>query len=237
MTTVLETQTMRNVFLNTVGLPAPDEPTPSWINLQNISRNGKDTLLQSLREQKSEAEMQILPTHQYKPQSPSARRIRRPSKPYISRDEVSPERAQHLERNRAAASKCRSKKKQEHLRLQSMLDAESEKRKALLAEVNALEEEIWHIKNQVFEHATICDSQQVSLQLMMIAQNKVLGANSDVTPQWSSPTGSTNMCWDESPEEADHRGIESQPLENVAGPARKEFADRLFDSLVDVPCI
>jgi len=83
-----------------------------------------------------------------------------------------------------------------------------------------LKEEIWHIKNRAFEHATTCDSRQISLQLAMMTQNKALGANSDAL-QCPSPTFSA--------------GTWSDGLENVADPARDDFSDGLFDNFVDVP--
>lgn len=175
--TLLETRTMEYVFSNSVGLPTFDDPTPCWFNSLNLPRSEKDILLQSLFEQKSKTEVQLLPIHEYKPQSGPVRRNCRSSKSHIPRDGIDPERARHLERNRVAASKCRLKKKKEHLQLQAILDGETAKRETLLAEVDALRKEIWRIKNQVFEHAGKCDSQKTSLQLAMMARNKLLGAD------------------------------------------------------------
>ncbi|KAJ5642232.1 hypothetical protein N7490_006653 [Penicillium lividum] len=125
-------------------------------------------MLHNLRVQSTKTENYLHGNHEYKPRAQLSQKNRRSSMPYISRDDVSPERAKHLERNRAAA-KFRFKKKQEYRQIQSVLDSESAKRDTMLAEANVLEEEIWYLKNLVFEHVTTCDYQQISIQLGLMA--------------------------------------------------------------------
>lgn len=226
---------MEDAFSNAVGIPALDNPTPFWINPLDLPRSEEYALLQNLREQKPKTEMQLLSTREYKPQSGHIQRNRRSSKPHISRDGIDPERARHLERNRVAASKCRFKRKEEHMRLLSTLDSEIAKRKTLLAKVNALKEEIWHIKNRMFEHAGVCGRKQISLQLAVMAQNKPIGARFDAM-QCLSPTFLPSMWLDGSASEGDLRDVGSESLGDVADPARQDFPDGLFDRAVDKPC-
>jgi hypothetical protein len=124
------------------------------------------------------------------------------------------------------------KKKEEHKQIQSVLDSETAKHEALLAQVNVLKEEIWHLKNQIFEHATKCDDQQINLQLPLVPQN-VLGANTDVMPSLS-PTFSVSTPSDRSVGDGDSGGIESSKLEDIADAAHVDYPDGLFDSFIDV---
>jgi len=230
MATLLETPTMTNVFSSTSdGLPPTSEyPTGLWLSPLNISQADKGSLIQSLHERKAGTEKDLHANQEYKPQSQAVRKTRRCSKPYISRHDVSPGRARHLERNRVAANKCRMKKKEEHKQIQSILDCEAAKHETLLAQVNVLKEEIWHLKNQIFEHATKCNDQQLNLQLPVMPQN-VLGANTDVV-QCQSPAFSCST-WSDGSESG---GIKSGAFEDVADAAHVDYPDGLFDSFIDV---
>ena len=64
-----------------------------------------------------------------------------------------PERAEHLERNRAAATKYRQRKKKEHEEIDHKLHDEAEKRELLLSQVQCLQKEVWDLKNMIFQHA------------------------------------------------------------------------------------
>lgn len=172
---------------------------------------------------------------EFKPQPQPATHTRRPSKPQVSRENVSPERAKHLERNRIAANKCRLKKKKEHLQIQSVLNNETAKRDTLLAEVDFLKEEIWHLKNRVFEHAK-CDDQQINLQLVRMTQS-VLEENPNALP-CPSPTFSVSTCSDGSlvvDGGMDTNGSVSATLPMEETPAYEGYSDGIFDSFVDVP--
>ncbi|KAJ5818109.1 hypothetical protein N7474_003700 [Penicillium riverlandense] len=234
MAALLGNPTMTNLFSSTPDRLPPtfEDPTGLWLNPLNISQSDKGSLIQSLNEQKASSENHLRANPEYKPQPHLARKTRRSSKPYISRHDVSPGRARHLERNRVAANKCRMKKKEEHKQIQSVLDSETAKHEALLAQVNVLKEEIWHLKNQIFEHATKCDDQQINLQLPLMPQ-KVLGANSNVVP-CLSPTFSASTRSDGSVGDGDSGGVESGALEDVADAAPVDYPDGLFDSFIDV---
>ncbi|KAJ5626209.1 hypothetical protein N7510_002518 [Penicillium lagena] len=223
MATLLQTSTMSNVFSSTP--PTFEDPTDLWLNALDISQSDKGSSIQSLHEHSHT-------NQEYKPQSQPARRTRRYSKPYISRNDVSPGRAKHLERNRVAANKCRMKKKEEHKQIQSVLDSEAAKHETLLAQVNVLKEEIWHLKNQIFEHATNCDGEQLNLQLPLMPQN-VLEANTDGM-QCLSPPFSASTCSDGSVGVGDSGGIKSGTHEDVADAAPVDCPDGFFDSFIDV---
>ncbi|CAI7653836.1 unnamed protein product [Penicillium bialowiezense] len=77
------------------------------------------------------------------------------------RTSPSPNRAQHLERNRTAANKYRQKKKKEHDEIDHKLHDETEKRELLLSQVHSLQKEVWDLKNMIFQHAG-CDHGQQS---------------------------------------------------------------------------
>ena len=120
----------------------------------------------------------------------------RHSTAHIDRDTVSPERAKHLERNRIAANKCREKKKLSHARMNLKLDAQSSRNKALKSEVECLREELWSLKNQVFDHA-LCENKLVDsyLEHCMAAQQQEIPTESTKCP---SPSFSASTCSDES---------------------------------------
>lgn len=224
------------------GIPPPIDPTQFWLNPFNISRSEKDALIRTLREKHPSTNTQDpAPEQEFKPQPPQpSKRPRRSSKPLVPRDNVSPERARHLERNRIAANKCRLKKKREHKQIQNVLENETAKRDTLLAEVDFLKEEMWHLKNRIFEHAK-CDDQQINMQLAKMKQN-VLGANSSPS-KCPSPTFSISTWSDGSSVDAGAAGAGGGggqfDLSSVSMPTEdavyENYAEGLFDSFVDVP--
>lgn len=135
-----------------------------------VTRSEKESLLKALRERHSSKKPTNLPTeHEFKPQAKRRKSCRGPG-PQIPREDLSPERARHLERNRLAANKCRLKKKREHEQIQGVLENETARRDILLAEVDVLKEELWCLKNRVFEHAK-CDDHHISSQLSKMNQD------------------------------------------------------------------
>jgi len=135
-----------------------------------VPRSEKELLLKTLRERKTPPKPMSNPTeHEFKPQAKRKKSCRGP-RPQISREAISPERARHLERNRVAANKCRLKKKKEHEQIQGVLENETARRDILLAEVDVLKEELWRLKNRVFEHAN-CDDHDISRQLSKMNQD------------------------------------------------------------------
>ncbi|EKV04289.1 Basic-leucine zipper (bZIP) transcription factor [Penicillium digitatum] len=114
---------------------------------------------------------------------------------------VSPGRARHLERNRVAANKCRERKKREHKQIERRLTDETEKKDILLAQLSCLKEEVWDLKNLIFQHAE-CQDHQINHQLARMTQT-VLQSPSNQNPNpnlpiGSSPTFSTSTWSDES---------------------------------------
>ena len=233
MTTLLQPPA-NDVFSNNLnGLPTLDEPSQLWLNPLNISQDSKDSLIQSLREQQERTEQDSHTAEESEAHASSTRKPRRSSRAYVSRDNVSPERARHLERNRIAANKCRKKKKKEHEQIQSILHVETAKRETLLAQVNVLKEEVWQLKNMMFEHAD-CADQKINLQLAMMTQN-MLGANIEAlkcpSPTFSASTWSDGSAGDG---DGDSSKIESGALQNIADPV-PDYQDGLFESFIDVP--
>lgn len=123
----------------------------------------------------------------------------RHSTAHIDRDTVSPERAKHLERNRIAANKCREKKKLSNARMNLKLDAQSSRNKALKSEVECLREELWLLKNQLFDHV-LCENKLVDSYLGddMAAQQQDIPTESTKCP---SPSFSASTCSGESTED------------------------------------
>ena len=235
MAALFETLSATNVFSNIqCGLPATlEDPTYPWPN--NLSRApvAKVSLIQSLRKQKANTEKVLYATQEWKPQSEPARKTRRVWKPpYISCEDVGLQRARHLERNRIAANKFRINKKKEHQQIQSALDCETKKHDTLLAQVNGLREELWHLKNQVFEHATECDDQSINLQLAVMTQNMV-GTNTNAVKRPFSKV-SVNTWSNMSVGNGDSGGINSGTLEDVASAAHGDYPDGFFDSFIYV---
>ncbi|OGE47488.1 hypothetical protein PENARI_c043G03605 [Penicillium arizonense] len=106
-----------------------------------------------------------------------------------------PDRAKHLERNRIAASRCRERKKREHKQIERRLSDETEKKELLLAQLNCLKEEVWDLKNSIFQHAE-CEDHQINLQLAKMTQT-VLN-NQPMQEPSMSPTFSNWSYSDES---------------------------------------
>ncbi|KAF3385376.1 hypothetical protein F1880_002402 [Penicillium rolfsii] len=141
----------------------PPGPTP-------VTRSERESLLSSLRERKSSKQSTDDQTEpEFKPQAKRRKSCRGPG-PQIPREALSLERARHLERNRLAANKCRLKKKKQHEQIQDFLKDETARRDILLAEVDVLKEELWCLKNCVFEHAN-CNDQHISSQLSKMNQD------------------------------------------------------------------
>lgn len=177
----------------------PVDPTQYWANRFNISRSEKDALIRTLRERQPPTSFHRIAEHEFKPQPPQPnKKPRRASRPLVPRDNVSPERARHLERNRIAANKCRLKKKREHEQIQIILDNETAKRDSLLAEVGHLKEELWHLKNRIFEHAK-CEDTQIEMQLAKMTQSVLDGNGSPMkcpSPSFSMSTWSDGSVGD-----------------------------------------
>lgn len=146
---------------------------------------------------------------------------------------ISPKRAQHLERNRIAANKCRLKKKREQEAIQRTMQDESAKQDALLAEINCLNEELWCLKNKMFQHAG-CDD-KIRFYLAGMTQNVLKRSPSTATDTNTSPPLSAVSYSGESLVPGDETRAETGDIELIL---RKPmpgdtYVDNLFDTFVD----
>jgi hypothetical protein len=203
-----------------------------------VPRSEKELLLKTLREKKPAQKPMSHPTeHEFKPQPKRRKSCRGPGS-QIPREAISPERARHLERNRVAANRCRLKKKKEHEQIQGVLENETARRDILLAEVDALKEELWRLKNRVFEHAN-CDDHQISRQLSKMNQDLLDSSSrrssfssfSDVSSSGGSEEGA--MCMElgtSFPEWGDY----SQTMPVYDQESCGGYFDELLDNFVNI---
>lgn len=203
----------------------------------HVPRSEKDLLLKTLRERKPSQKPMSHPTeHEFKPQAKRRKSCRGPGS-QVPREDISPERARHLERNRVAANRCRLKKKKEHEQIQVVLENETARRDILLAEVDFLKEELWRLKNRVFEHAN-CDDHHISLQLSKMNQD-LLDSSSQRRSSSSSGVSSSGgseegaMCMDlgtSFPGWGDY--MQTMPVYDQASCGG--YFDEILDNFVDV---
>jgi hypothetical protein len=206
----------------------------------HVTRSEKELLLKTLRERQLAKKPINHPTeHEFKPQARRRKSCRGPG-PQIPRNDLSPERTRHLERNRLAANKCRLKKKREHKQIQDVLENETARRDILLAEVDVLKEELWCLKNRVFEHAS-CDDHQISSQLSKMNQDLLdsssrRSSSSSFSDSASSGSGGSEegaICMDvcsSFPEwENFSKTLPVYDQDNCGG-----YFDELLDNFVDV---
>ncbi|KAJ5565027.1 hypothetical protein N7513_001269 [Penicillium frequentans] len=145
----------------------------------------------------------------------------------------SPQRAKHLERNRIAANKCRLKKKQQHQEIEKVLSNETAKHEHLQSVVTSLKEEVWHLKNTIFDHAR-CDDPQINLQLAMISERATQINNAPF--QCPSPTFSVSTFSENSSRDASQ---ESSPLEAIPATmtapktSYDEYPDTIFETFIE----
>ncbi|KAJ5631481.1 uncharacterized protein N7484_011581 [Penicillium longicatenatum] len=161
------------------------------------------------------------------PQSPPSRRR---SSQYAN---LSPQRAKHLERNRIAANKCRMKKKQQHQEIEKVLSNETAKHEHLLSVVTSLKEEVWHLKNTIFDHAR-CDDPQINLQLAIISEKAT--QNNAAPFQCPSPTFSASTYSDNSSGEASADSIPPEAIPaTMTAPKMSydEYPDTIFETFIE----
>lgn len=175
-------------------IPTAIDPIPPPASCQ-VSPSENEPLLKTRRERKpGQKPMSHPKEHKFKTQTKGRKSSRGPG-PQVPREAISPERARHLERNRVAANKCRLKKKKEHEQIQGFLENETARRDMLLAEVDVLKEELWCLKNRIFEHAN-CDDHQISCQLSKMNQDLL-----DLSSRRRSPSSSSGVSSSGAPEE------------------------------------
>lgn len=78
-------------------------------------------------------------------------------------------REKFLERNRLAASKCRQKKKEHTLQLESRYKEQADKKEKLMSEIARLRSEILSLKNEVLKHAQ-CGDEPIKLHLAQMVK-------------------------------------------------------------------
>lgn len=142
-------------------------------------------------------------------------------------EELSPERARHLERNRLAAKKCRQRRRRAQSDLQQTLDDETARNSALIAEVEALKQEILALKDQLLDHAR-CDHNPVAGRGDQMVGNSEdpLGLLECPSPSFSTSTQSDESIMDPG------RAAKTSMNDKMT---REFYGDGLFDSYVDVP--
>lgn len=209
-----------------VPTPVLHDPNPFWLSPLKLCRSDEDALIEKLREQRTRTGMDLDEGQDDPPPSQLVPKPHRSSRAYISRDNVSPDRARHLERNRLAANRCRLKKKKENEQIQSILNDETARRQMLLAEVNVLKEELWHLKNRAFAHAN-CDNQPINTQLALMSQNVVGASPSSLkcpSPTFSVSTQSSDSAG----------GIDPGMSEDEGNTAGDYSLEDLFDGFIDM---
>ncbi|KAJ5622269.1 hypothetical protein N7528_005501 [Penicillium herquei] len=160
---------------------------------------------------------------------------RRTSRRYSN---MSVDRAKHLERNRIAANKCRQKKKKRQEEIQHTLSEETEKHEALLSTIDCLKEQVWHLKNIIFDHVS-CDDPQINLQLAKYSERaaqNTLGAAQCPSPTFSASTVSDKSSGlgdgDFLPDANPPGATPAMMVPEKTGYGYDDFPDFMFDNFV-----
>ena len=202
---------------------------PPWLNSFSMPPSKDSAISPNLHPQP-----EITPQAESRRKSTPKTRRRSSTKSQSHYDGMSPERAKHLERNRIAANKCRLKKKKEYEQIQNTLNSETAKHDCLVAELESLKEEIWVLKNRIFDHAE-CDDQRINSQLAKMTQN-VLGWHSG---QGECPSPSFSVSSRSDGSVGDKFGSEPAEYGDLAAAMETEkssdygYPDMMFDSFVD----
>lgn len=206
-----------------------------WLSPFTPSQSEKDFLLGKPGEKQLPTMSNVTaPTQKpVQPVQPVQRTRRSSTKSRKQNEDISPERAKHLERNRISANKCRMKKKKEHARMESLLNTETAKRDSLLSEVGLLKDELWYLKNMIFEHAT-CEHQSINNQLAKMTQTVLESGPGQLkcpSPAFSSSTWSDGSVLEE-PGQPEH------PVTLLVGGAGYGGCpESMFDSFIGLPTL
>lgn len=115
--------------------------------------------------------------------------------------------------------------------MEQVLEDETAKYDSLLAEVGLLRDELWHLKNQVLEHAG-CDDDQINTHLGVMTQT-LLEDTSDQL-KCPSPTFSVSTWSDTS---TLGTGNDSGPTvnlpETISADKEEDTTDFMFDNFID----
>lgn len=120
-----------------------------------------------------------------------------------------PERAKRekfLERNRLAASKCRQKKKEHTLQLETQFKEQSGKKELLVNEIARLRSEILGLKNEVLRHAQ-CGDEPIKLHLAQMVKKITYNENSGA-PEMSDAADAVSTSEDASSPVGQHSNLQ-----------------------------
>lgn len=112
-----------------------------------------------------------------------------------------PERAKRekfLERNRLAASKCRQKKKEHTVQLESRYKEQSDKKELLVTEISRLRSEMLGLKNEVLRHAQ-CGDEPIKLHLAQMVKKITYTDTSTGAPELSDAADAVSTTPEDSP--------------------------------------
>lgn len=114
--------------------------------------------------------------------------------------------------------------------MQSILNTETAKRDSLLSEVGLLKDELWYLKNMIFEHAK-CDNQQINNQLAKMTQSILESSTRQLkcpSPAFSTSTWSDGSVLEEP-------GASEHPVTLPArGVGYGGCPEAMFDSFIDL---
>lgn len=149
-------------------------------------------------------------------------------------------REKFLERNRLAASKCRQKKKEHNMLLESRFKEQSDKRERLNSEISRLRGEILGLKNEVLRHAQ-CGDEPIKLHLaQMVKQiaNKDRDDPTESSEQLSDTTppmrGSVSFGFDETSLPLDGASILEQQIRRDSEASIALSGEDDFEDLINV---
>lgn len=117
--------------------------------------------------------------------SSKRRKVTRRRSPMVEHDggqrQEKAKREKFLERNRLAASKCRQKKKEHTMLLETRYKEQSDKKEKLMSEIARLRSDLLGLKNEVLKHAQ-CGDEPIKLHLaQMVKKITYNDAGSEVT--------------------------------------------------------
>ncbi|KAJ5632412.1 hypothetical protein N7490_008751 [Penicillium lividum] len=123
-----------------------------------------------------------------------------------------------------------TKKKAQHQEIEKILSNETAKHEHLLSVVHSLRDEVWQLKNTIFDHAR-CDDPQINLQLAIITEQAA--QNNPAPFQCPSPTFSVSTCSDNSSgrESSAHEAV---PATMSAKTSYDEYPDTIFETFIEV---
>lgn len=114
--------------------------------------------------------------------------------------------------------------------MQNLLNTETAKRDSLLSEVGLLKDELWYLKNMLFEHAK-CDNEHINNQLAKMTQSildRRAGQSKCPSPAFSTSTWSDGSVLEEPG--ATERPVAIPP----GGVSYGGCPESMFDSFIDL---